>query len=334
MKVLFHTNTLNYRGTTVAITDYAKYNQEILGNESIILFNESIPYEKDMGTEPVVVDQLRKNFNVLSYDGNDRYNEIKRICDQYKIDVSYFIKSGARDGELPPDRGSSVVSLPNTKTVVHAVFQVWQPHGDVYAYISEWLAHKMTPPNEAPLWVPHIVDLPLANKNIRDKLSIPKDAFVFGRLGGYDTFDLQWTYQQIIDYVNTNKNVYFIFANTRPFVNHPNIKYVKEIVTKQGKSNFIESCDAMVHARARGESFGLSIAEFLYHNKPVVAWEGGMDANHLIMLAGSNTLYGPNDFKDKLTYTIEEASKQSWSWRVEQFKPQKVMNTFANVFLG
>ena len=36
MRVLFHTNTLNYRGTTVAISDYARYNQEVLGNESII----------------------------------------------------------------------------------------------------------------------------------------------------------------------------------------------------------------------------------------------------------------------------------------------------------
>lgn len=333
MKVLFHTNTLNYRGTTVAVSDYAKYNQEVLGNESVILYNKTIPYEKDMGSEQAVVDDLSKTFNVISYDGADRYNEIKRICDDNKIDVAYFIKSGARDGELPPDRGSSVVSLPNTKTVVHAVFQVWQPHGDVYAYVSEWLAHKMTPPNESPLWVPHMVDLPPANKNLREKLSIPKDAFVFGRLGGYDTFDLRWVHTQIEEYLNTNKNVYFVFANTRPFSNHPNIRYVKEIITKQGKSNFINSCDAMVHARSRGESFGLSIAEFLHHDKPVVAWEGGVDQNHLHMLSGSQTLYGPNDFKDKLTYTIEEASKASHKWRVKQFQPIPVMEKFKEVFL-
>ena len=51
MKVLFHTLTLNFRGTAVAVYDYAKYNQEILGNESIICYDASMPYEKDVGTE-------------------------------------------------------------------------------------------------------------------------------------------------------------------------------------------------------------------------------------------------------------------------------------------
>ena len=133
----------------------------------------------------------------------------------------------------------------------------------------------MTPPNENPLWVPHMVDLPEPNKNLREKLGIPKNATVFGRYGGFDTFDLPFVYQPIVDIVEKYTDVYFVFANTRPFANHPRIKYVKEIVTKQGKSNFINSCDFMVHARHRGESFGLSIAEFLFHNKPVLAWEIG-----------------------------------------------------------
>ena len=286
-----------------------------------------------MGSEQNVIDELSKSFNVISYDGNDRYNEIKRICDDHKVDVAYFIKSGARDGELPPDRGSSVISLPNTRTAVHAVFQVCQPHGDRYAYVSKWLADKMSSDKEKFDYVPHMVDLPQANKDLREKLNIPKDAFVFGRYGGFDTFDLQWTYKIIEDYLNTHSGVYFVFANTRPFSNHPNIRYVKEIVSKQGKSNFINSCDAMIHARARGESFGLSIAEFLFHNKPVLAWEGGVDGNHKEMLAGSNTLYGPDDLADKLTYTIEEASKTNSSWRVSEFQPKPVMEKFKEVFL-
>jgi len=53
MKILFHANTLNFRGTTVAVTDYARYNQEVLGNESVIVYNESLGYEKDMGTRPL-----------------------------------------------------------------------------------------------------------------------------------------------------------------------------------------------------------------------------------------------------------------------------------------
>jgi hypothetical protein len=40
MKIVgFHSNELNERGTNVAMFDYAKYNEEILGNKSYILSN-------------------------------------------------------------------------------------------------------------------------------------------------------------------------------------------------------------------------------------------------------------------------------------------------------
>ena len=41
MKILFHDNTLTERGTSVALYDYAKYNEEILGNESYICYNST-----------------------------------------------------------------------------------------------------------------------------------------------------------------------------------------------------------------------------------------------------------------------------------------------------
>ena len=39
MKIGFHDNSLNLRGTSVALFDYAYYNQKILGNESVIFYN-------------------------------------------------------------------------------------------------------------------------------------------------------------------------------------------------------------------------------------------------------------------------------------------------------
>ena len=39
MKVAFHTNQMCLRGTEIAIYDYAKYNRELLNNESIIFCN-------------------------------------------------------------------------------------------------------------------------------------------------------------------------------------------------------------------------------------------------------------------------------------------------------
>ena len=144
MKILFHTNQLNLRGTTTAILDYAKYNQEILGNESIICYDESNPMN-----EPGVYDIVKKSFNVISSPLNT--NSVERIIDREKIDFAYFLRGGAYDF-IPT----------NCKTGVHAVFQINNPHGDIYAYVSEWLSGRMS--NNIP-WVPHIVDLPPPTKN-------------------------------------------------------------------------------------------------------------------------------------------------------------------------
>ena len=41
MKIAFTDNYLGERGTAVSLYDFAKYNEEILGNESIILMPKS-----------------------------------------------------------------------------------------------------------------------------------------------------------------------------------------------------------------------------------------------------------------------------------------------------
>lgn len=314
MRVLFYTNTLNYRGTTVAVTDYAKYNQEILGNESVICYNSSLGYTKDHGTELAVLESLKKRFQVVEYTGIN----IDSIIDENKIDVAYFIRSGAREF-LPA----------NCKTAVHAVFQQYEPHGNRYAYISQWLANHMHPDAE---WVPHIVNLPSPSINLKEHLGIPAEKTVIGRYGGYDTFDLPFVYQTITELLQQRNDYVFLFMGTRPWINHPSVIFLNESQDLQTKSAFINACDAMIHARSNGESFGLSIAEFLSQDKPVIAWSGGSDQNHTVMLEGSGTLY--NDATD-LAYILRnfKDNQQCWSSRVEQFAPAAVMDKFKRVFL-
>ena len=115
MKILFHTYTLNFRGTAVAVYDYAKYNQEVLGNESVILYKKSEPYEKDVGTEEKSLEFIEDSFEVRSYDQD---SEIDKIVED--VDLAYFIKYGFNDSYIPK----------NVKTAMHAVFQAKEPHGD------------------------------------------------------------------------------------------------------------------------------------------------------------------------------------------------------------
>jgi len=318
MRVLFHTNTLNYRGTTVAVTDYARYNQEILGNESVIVYNSSLGYEKDMGTEEKVINDLRKQFNVIGC----REGDLEGIINKEKVDFAYFIRAGNKE-PLP-----TIV-----KTGVHSVFQFNDPHGDRYAYVSKWLSDEISQ-GKVP-YVPHVVSLPQPTGDFKKYLDIPDDKIVIGRFGGYLTFDIEKVKDFIIKLVERDDRFVFLFVGTEPFSEHENIKFINEIHSLQQKSNFINTCDAMIHARYRGESFGLSIAEFLHHNKPVIAWNGGHDRNHLEMLKGVDTLYNNEDDLSYILNNIKDiASKEDWTQRVQEFNPHSVMNKFNQVFLS
>ena len=75
--------------------------------------------------------------------------------------------------------------------------------------------------------VPHIVRRrKIPGKDLRRSLGIPNEATVFGRYGGRDTFDIGYVKTQIKKIVNSTEDVYFLFANTNKFVDHPRVLYV------------------------------------------------------------------------------------------------------------
>lgn len=321
MKVLFHTNTLNFRGTAVAVADYADFNQRILGNESVICYDASIPYERDMGTEPAVLENLSKFFRVIGHNGG---TDVQRIIDQEKIDVAYFLRSG--------DKG---FVANNCRTVVHAVFQLCEPHADRYAYISQWLADTMNQRFSASIpYVPHMVNLPEATANYRTELNIPATDTVIGRIGGYYTFNLPFVQRAIVDILNQRDDFTFVFVGTYPWINHPKVKFIQEFNGLQVKANFISSCDAMIHARSNGESFGLAICESLAMNKPILAWEGGDDQNHSLILQDSGLLYNENNVVEKILNVRDYINQETWTDRVAEFRPEPVMRKFESVFLS
>ena len=316
MKILFHANQLCLRGTTVAVTDYARYNQDILGNESIICYDIKSPFN-NVG----VREELNKSFKIIGHQGPD---DVTKIIDKEKIDFAYFLRGGWP--EFIPT---------NCKTGVHSVFQCNNPHGDVYAYISEWLSDVMSKQTglEKMPWVPHSVHLPAPNQNYRKEWNIRPDQFIFGRHGGLPTFDLPFVKQQIVKLLSQRDDFVFVFLGTEHWINHPNVRFLNTVHDLQTKSNIINTWDAMIHARGEGESFGLAIAEALFLNKPVLAWEGGHDLHHTKVLENSGLLYSEQTLWDIMNNIRELAKKEDWSQRVAHFKPEVVMNKFNEVFL-
>ena len=314
MKIAFHANEISLRGTGVAMFDYAHYNKELLGNESIVLH-----WKGSTANHPLAYRKYEKHFEIFGY---DNWSEVDAILKSEQADFLYMIKGGEKDGKMTDV----------CKTGVHAVFQNYEPHGDIYAYVSEWLSQKMTS-GKLP-YVPHMIDMPRPDADMRHKLNIPEQAVVIGRHGGKDQFNLP--VGEVIERAAlNNKFLYFVFLNTDRFcMPLPNIIHLDPIYDLQEKSNFIGMCDAMIHARAMGESFGLAIAEFLYHDKPVIAWPGGGDQNHTKMIGDSGLWYNtPEELYHLLISVKQENHNGKYSRLVEKYAPEKVINKFNQVFI-
>jgi len=318
MKVLFQIGVLCYRGGTVAVEDYARYNQSILGNESVICYPDVANATAADPHKPEVVEAIGKEFKLIKY---NQLSDIEKIIEAEQIDVLY------NGEEYFPS---------HTPKIRHEPWQLdtYEP-GLRYAYISEWLANTMNQRlGTAHPYVPHVINLPAPTGDYRDFLGIKPGQTVIGRIGGLQEFNLPFVHNAIRNIVTQRDDFVFVFVSTNPFIDHPNVKFIKEMHSKQMKSNFINTCDAMIHARANGESFGIAIAEFLSMNKPVLAWENGNDQNHTLMLKNSNLLYNHMNVEEKILGIRDYVDSEDWSKRTLEFQPRAVMEKFNQVFLN
>ena len=253
LKVGFYLRELNFRGIANTIYIYAKNNQEILKNKSIIFYNST-----SLDNQTEAIKEFKKKFKTIKVSS---INELERINKNLKLDYIYFQRDGAKD---------KVVN--NSKNIIHAVFpqNIFQYHGSSYAFISKWLS-KTCSNNKFP-FAPLPVQLLKNNQNLRTKLKIPKDAKVFGYHGGETSFDLNFVRDLIKKTVSQNENIYFLFMNIGKFFNHKKVIFIKGTFNQTRKVKFINTCNAMLHARSLGESFGLSCAEFAIKNKPIFTY--------------------------------------------------------------
>ena len=316
-KIVFHSNQLGLRGTEVALFDYARYNEEILGNASLVVFDGgSVDNRED------VICKFKKRFDVHEYALLDDFDEIVK---RSGADCCYFIKSGYNDGVI----SSACVNL------VHAVFYagLGHVHGERYAFVSKWLSslddYKVP-------YVPHIVDFPKVTGDLRARLGIPKDAFVFGCYGGADTFNIPFVKQALLYTINTREDAWFIFMNINPFTSNERVIFLPGEGDIGKKALFINTCDAMLHGRDRGETFGLACAEFAVSNRPVITYFDSPERSHIEILADRGIYY--RDLKDikSILASISHSYVRSRDWDAysEAFSPTRVMKIFSDVFLS
>jgi hypothetical protein len=312
--VVFHSNQLGIRGTETALYDYAHYNEKILGNISIIVTKKNTQHDIRS------VKRFADRFNLFIYDDHE---ELEKLMSNNAVDVLYCIKSGEDDG---------VISK-RVRTVVHCVYNPNQPHGDKQLAVSEWIA-GLRKKELGPIDIlPHIIHLPDIKGDLRTELNIPDDATVFGRHGGYDTFNLPFVASAIRSIINVKPNYYFLFMNTPRFVDHPRIKFLDSSIDIEYKVKFINTCDAMIHASSLGETFGIACGEFSVRNKPIITYLHGISRNHIMILGDKGIYY--TDLHD-LTLIFHEFDKKmmstcNWDCYSDKFNPNVVMRKFSDV---
>ncbi|MCJ7933549.1 MAG: hypothetical protein MUW56_07900 [Chryseobacterium sp.] len=289
-------------------------------NESLIVYPKNSP-----NNISEAIEKFEKRFNVFAYNDIQQRDDFIR---QSNADLFYAIKAGQRESDAPTDL---------IRTAIHAVFKYNEPYGDVYAYVSEWLAETMS--GGALPFVPHIVDLPDVKGDLREEFNIPKDAVVFARYGGAETFDIDFVKDVVKKAALKNKNIYFIFMGTDEFVkrnffrSYKNVIFLPPTTNIERKVKFINTSDAFLHARFQGESFGIAVGEFSIKNKPIITWSGSDEKSHLQILGSKAATYSDKAELYHILMNFSPDPSQQWDCYSELFNPEVIMKKFEEVFI-
>ena len=329
-RIAFHCTQLCERGDAVALYDYAYYNRELLNNESVIFYKDN-----KINKESVIL-KCKREFICVSY---NTIEDLEELVQQFGVDYMYNITWGN------PTNDYNLISCP---ILWHGIFtntpfsRTNKPEGyDKYAVISRYLTDKYSC---AKKYVPHMINMPHCNENdnYRNKYGIPQDAFVLGRYGGTDSFDIGYVHQAIREILNENNKIYFIFANTDMFFTHERIIYVDTLIEQMDKARFIQTCDMMIHGRTVGETFGISLGEFSFYNKPVMTNlsvpVGNLlsDNCHVEILGDKGFIYKScEEVKAIINKLYKEGIDTTKDWKAyNDYTPEKVMQRFHNMYLN
>jgi hypothetical protein len=315
--VAFLSNKLTLRGTEIAIFDYADYNEKILGNKSFIITRDYEKVKNEYDVDIQAYNKFKNRFDVFYYTNQQ---DIDTIVSQNNVSHIFIEKAGDWDGLISN----------RCKNIIHCVFSTNYPHGHVYTPIGQTINNLQC--TNFPV-TPYMVTLPNCDEHLRLELNIPQDAIVFGRYGGKESFDIPFVYDVINKILEVRNDCYFLFMNTNVFLEHKNIIYLPGNSDMVYKREFINTCDALLHARDRGETFGLTCGEFAICEKPVITYGKSRENEHLLILKEKAVVYNsPYDLYNILnTFTKDTYDVKNNGYMF--YTPENVMNIFKNVCL-
>jgi hypothetical protein len=319
MNIGFFVRHFSERGTEVAIFDYAKYNEVILHNNSyIICFSHT--------TKSISYNKFKNRFPIIEIDNIE--HDIQRVIKEKKLDFFYTLTYGGGN-DFYHFENKNIWN--NCKTIKHCVFETNYPESDFYISISKYLNRQFK--TDIPV-IPHMINLPICNENLRHQLGIPNDAIVLGRYGCNEDFNVRMAQEAVIEYINSNNNIYFLFMNTDKFYEHPQLIYLDMNIDMEYKVKFINTCDGMIHARLCGETFGLSIGEFSSKNKPIITCKSGA-LEHIDILGDKAIIYNSKEELLTIFKNIKNIIQSRNDWNAyDMYNPKNVMMLFNDLIFS
>lgn len=321
MKIAFFFRHFTERGTEIAAYDYADYAETLLGHTSIVIaFTPAAHAQYGLPFVPEVFAKVRARFPVFLVSS---FSEVDPLLRREGVDIYYTLTHGGV--ERPPYGNVTACT-----SAVHCVFEPRVPHGDIYFTISPQVNERFG--TSLPV-VPHLVRRGTTKETLRSSLGIPEDAIVVGRHGGSDTFDNPDAQTAVVEAATANPNLYFLFLNTDRFttLSLPNLIHLPRTVDVEEKQRFINTCDAYLHGRRDGETFGLAVAEFAVAEKPILACTRCTDTAHLRILGDKVYRYTTKEDLVTLLQTFKRGEMDMRTNGYMEFTPERVMATFQQV---
>jgi len=326
-KIAFYQPHIDIQGTGVAYFDFAHFNQEILGNKSFMIYVEG-----DHRSHPLAIKKFQDSAVETIAINAERMDLLEKKLEELNVDAVYINKNGSSvDGRC----------VNNVPMLIHAGACCNDPHGLVYAYTSEWLAKKMS--NDQLPSVPYVVSLPEHDEDFREDLGIPRDATVISRMGGYYGWDIKFVNDAVIDSLKHRDDIYFLFVQTHEFYNSDRyadsrervkgkIIHMEPFADLHTKRKFINTSDALLHARAVGESFGHTCAEYSICNKPAITYRHSPERSHIDLLGDKAFYYDDYDSVLDILVNFYPQPEEDWN-AYRHLSPEPAMQKFKEVFL-
>jgi glycosyltransferase involved in cell wall biosynthesis len=308
IKFLLHSNSFSERGDSVTLLAIGGLLKREFGSECVI----AVPADAEHVSAERMSEAISRDFEVFRYRNK---SELDTFARSRGVTHSYVFHAGKKT-DLPYYDESDPQSfrIGDTRHITHVVFRSFDPHGEVYAYVSDWLMAWAKP--RIFFWralgflfsaggksrtlvtsFPHFIEewpTSTSKQPLRQEIGIPRNAHVIGRIGGFSEFDDLAARDGISLVLDTWPDSYAIFINTPRFLDHPRAFFLDKL-SRAGVKRFYDACDVLINGRRMGESFGYSIAEPLSLGKPVIApgfiRNPLMDKNHIKLLRGSGLLY-------------------------------------------